>query len=193
MKECNTGITITQTAEECSGNYISSNCVATPNAITYLDLSAGASQTQINANIVSALMRKDEQISEIPIANGSETKIIAGTNVTVTGTGTNTTPYVISATGSSSGERIFTYTTSGDDITPIFIFPHGLNYAPTMVLATGNTIDTVTYYDGFTHYPLSFVAVVDSTDVTISYQNYSYYGKAPKAGINNLKWTVLCK
>lgn len=97
MEECNTGITIVKTIEECDGNYTSTNCIATPNAITYLDLSAGASQTQINANIVSALMRKDEQISEIPIANGSETKIIAGTNVTVTGTGTNTTPYVISA------------------------------------------------------------------------------------------------
>jgi hypothetical protein len=97
MEECNTGITIIQTAEECQNNYVSTNCVATPNAITYLDLSAGASQTQINANIVSALMRKDEQISEIPIANGSETKIVAGTNVTVTGTGTNLSNYVISA------------------------------------------------------------------------------------------------
>lgn len=106
MKECKTGITITQTVEECSGNYTSTNCISTPNAITYLDLSAGASQTQINANLVSALMRKDEQISEIPIANGSETKIVAGTNVTVTGTGTNLSNYVISATGNYSQKII---------------------------------------------------------------------------------------
>lgn len=97
MEECKTGITITQTAEECSGSYTSTNCISTPNAITYLDLSAGASQTQINANLVSALMRKDEQIGEIPIANGSETKIVAGANVTVVGTGTNLSNYVISA------------------------------------------------------------------------------------------------
>jgi hypothetical protein len=193
MEECNTGITITQTAEECAGNYLSTNCVATPNAITYLDISAGASQTQINANIVSALMRKDEQISEIPIANGSETKIVAGANVTVTGTGTNLSNYVISATGGSSGERIFTYTTSGDEVTPIFIFPHGLSYTPTMVLATGNTMDTLSFFDGFVHYPLLFFAFADSTNIIISYQNYDYYPKAPKIGVNNLKWTVLCK
>jgi hypothetical protein len=101
MEECNTGITITKTTEECDGNYISTNCISSPNAITYLDLSAGASQTQVNAAITSALMRKDEQISEIQIANGSETKIVAGANITVTGTGTNTNNYVISSTGGS--------------------------------------------------------------------------------------------
>jgi hypothetical protein len=101
MEECNTGITITKTAEECDGNYISTNCISSPNAITYLDLSAGASQTQVNAAITSALMRKDEQISEIPIANGSETKIIAGEGITITGTGTNTNNYIISSTGGS--------------------------------------------------------------------------------------------
>lgn len=102
MEECNTGVTIVKTSEECDGNYTSTNCIATPNAITYLDLSSGASQTSINAALVSALMRKDEQISEIPIANGSETKIIAGEGITVTGTGTNVSNYIISSTNTYS-------------------------------------------------------------------------------------------
>ena len=104
MEECTTGITITQTAEECSGNYVSTNCVSTPNAITYLDLSAGASQTSINAALTSALMRKDEQIVAIPVPDGSETKVVAGVNVTVTGTGTNLSPYVVNTESAGSIE-----------------------------------------------------------------------------------------
>jgi len=42
--------------------------------------------------------------SEIPApADGSETKVTAGTNVTVTGAGTTASPYVVNATG--AGER----------------------------------------------------------------------------------------
>lgn len=88
---------------------------------------------------------------------------------------------------------ILTHTANGDGITPIFIFPHGLSYTPTMVLATGNTIDTVSFFDGFNHHHLLFFAFADSTNITISYQNYDYYPKVPKIGLNNLKWTVLCK
>jgi hypothetical protein len=89
--------------------------------------------------------------------------------------------------------KLLLVTSSGDEVTPIFIFPHGLSYTPTMVLATGNTMDTLSFFDGFNHYPLLFFAFADSTNITISYQNYDYYPKVPKIGLNNLKWTVLCK
>jgi len=38
----------------------------------------------------------------LPAADGSETKVIAGTNVTVTGAGTTASPYVVNATGATT-------------------------------------------------------------------------------------------
>lgn len=40
------------------------------------------------------------------IIDGSETKVQAGTNVTITGTGTTTSPYVISSTSGSGGTKL---------------------------------------------------------------------------------------
>ncbi|WP_036384101.1 hypothetical protein [Muricauda sp. MAR_2010_75] len=48
----------------------------------------------------------------IPVADGSETIVTAGTNVTVTGSGTSGNPYVINSTASGSG------TPDDDSVTP---------------------------------------------------------------------------
>lgn len=96
IKNCYTGTAIEQIEEGCKGNYISTDCIQTPNAISYLDLPAGSSQTEVNAAITSSLLFKDQQISEI-----SATKIEAGENVEITGVGTEEQPYVISSLGGS--------------------------------------------------------------------------------------------
>jgi len=49
-----------------------------------------------------------------PLLDGSETKITAGTNVTVTGAGTIASPYVVNSTG--TGTTSPQWTTSGDNI-----------------------------------------------------------------------------
>jgi hypothetical protein len=103
---CNTGISIPTLlpTEPCGGNYISTNCVASPNANSELDLPIGATQTQTNAAITAALLHKEEQIqsiitdiSNIPQTDGSETKLTAGDNIDITGAGTDDTPYIINS------------------------------------------------------------------------------------------------
>ena len=44
--------------------------------------------------------------TEIPVADGSETKITAGTDVTITGSGTTASPYVVNATSSGGTHYI---------------------------------------------------------------------------------------
>lgn len=95
METCYNGVAIPPKAvEACGGDYKSTDCILTPNALTYLSLPVNSSQSEINAAIQSSLMAKDELILEI---DGSETKVIAGPNVVVTGTGTVLDPYVVEA------------------------------------------------------------------------------------------------
>lgn len=49
----------------------------------------------------STLAQAVNKYGQIIVVDGSETKVTAGTNVTVTGTGTTATPYVLNATGGS--------------------------------------------------------------------------------------------
>lgn len=95
--------------------------------------------------------------------------------------------------GGSGGLNIFTYTTSGDGVNPIFLVPHNLGYTPTMVMVTGNTKDAVTndYYQS--NYDYVFYANATSTHIVITYNYHEYYGGAPNEGVNNLKWTIICK
>jgi hypothetical protein len=67
MDNCNTGITIPNLlpTEPCNGNYISTDCIASPNANSALDLPIGATQTQTNAAITAAILHKEEQIQSI--------------------------------------------------------------------------------------------------------------------------------
>ena len=97
-KNCIKGTTIIQIPDECNGgNFLSTSCIQTPNSLTYLDLPAGSNQTQINAAIISSLTYKDQEISEIPIYDGSETKVESGDNISITGIGTEEEPYIINS------------------------------------------------------------------------------------------------
>ena len=93
---CYTGTAIEQLEEGCAGDYTSTDCTQTPNAISYLDLPAGSSQTEINAALTASLLFKDQQIAEF-----SSTVIEAGDNIEVTGVGTEENPYIISSTFST--------------------------------------------------------------------------------------------
>ena len=131
IKNCYTGTAIEQEEEGCGNNYISTNCVQTPNTISYLNISAGSTQTEINAAITSSLIFKDQQISEI-----SSTKIEAGENVEITGIGTEEQPYIINALGGSNPQsldetvsigniindkEIFIYNTQGGEGSEIYL------------------------------------------------------------------------
>tara|TARA_R110000782_G_scaffold181647_1_gene271942 strand:- start:257 stop:520 length:264 start_codon:yes stop_codon:yes gene_type:complete len=61
---CNNGISIpTLGVEECGGDYTNTNCVINPNIITYLNLPANSTMTEIVTALVLALQYKDEQIN----------------------------------------------------------------------------------------------------------------------------------
>lgn len=100
-KNCAKGVTIVQIPDECNGgNFLSTSCVQTPNAISYLDLPAGSNQTQINAALVSSLIYKDQEIDNI---EAGQTAIIAGDNIILEGDGSGATPYIISSSIDTSG------------------------------------------------------------------------------------------
>jgi|SRR3990170_3802508 len=66
MTNCYTGINAIQTiTNECNGENVSTNCVLSPEANITLSLSAGASQTQTNAALTTALIYKEQQIQTI--------------------------------------------------------------------------------------------------------------------------------
>jgi len=94
INNCYTGTAIEQLEEGCAGNYTSTDCTQTPNAISYLDLPAGSSQTEINAALTASLLFKDQQIAEF-----SSTVIEAGDNIEITGVGSEENPYIVSSTG----------------------------------------------------------------------------------------------
>jgi hypothetical protein len=51
--------------EECSGNYISTNCITIPEANTTLSLPVNATQTQVNNALTTALIYKEQQIAAL--------------------------------------------------------------------------------------------------------------------------------
>lgn len=66
MENCFTGISVpTPIQAPCGGEFTSTECVATPNAMPDLELAAGATQEQINIAIKNALVQKDAQIATI--------------------------------------------------------------------------------------------------------------------------------
>jgi len=61
--DCITNVEIpTPLTEPCNGDYISSSCIVIPEANVTLDLSIGASQTEVNAALTAALIYKEQQI-----------------------------------------------------------------------------------------------------------------------------------
>jgi hypothetical protein len=64
--ECIDGVEIpTPLIEPCRGDYISTDCIASPSANVTLDLPIGANQTQTNTAITSALVYKEQQITNL--------------------------------------------------------------------------------------------------------------------------------
>lgn len=112
MTECYNGISVIpqQIEEPCGGVYTSTDCIQSPNANVTLDLPSGATQTQTNAALTTALVYKEQQIqsilSDITQLDGSETKIEAGDNVTITGIGTNLNPFVVNALGGGGNQDL---------------------------------------------------------------------------------------
>ena len=111
--KCYSGIEVPQQIEEpCGGKYTSTDCIASPNANIILDLPSGASQTETNAALTTALVYKEQQVEDLRNSllaiDGSETKIVAGNNITVIGTGTNLNPYIVNT---ENLQKIISYTT----------------------------------------------------------------------------------
>ena len=63
MENCYIGVTMEAPIEApCGGEFKSTACIVETNAISYLNLPAGATQSQINAALINALLYKDQQI-----------------------------------------------------------------------------------------------------------------------------------
>ena len=71
--------------DPCGGNPISTNCVQSPTANPYLSLPSGATQTQINAALSSALIYKDSQIATISNQPPLQLKTVGGIGLVGTG------------------------------------------------------------------------------------------------------------
>lgn len=66
MENCYNGITTpTPIAAPCGGEYTSTDCVATPTAMPYIEVVSGATQTEINNNLVLALQAANVQIQDL--------------------------------------------------------------------------------------------------------------------------------
>lgn len=64
MEDCYNGIAIpNRIVEECNGDYKSTDCILSPNALAYLGLPANSSQADINTAIEASLLAKDEGIA----------------------------------------------------------------------------------------------------------------------------------
>lgn len=142
--DCVTNVNIpTPIAEKCQGVYTSTDCIIIPEANATLDLPADSTQTEVNDALTAALIYKQQQIEALeaaPVPDGSETKVTAGTNVTVTGTGTIAAPYIINTTDSSP-YKVYTAT----------LTQNGTN--PPTVNILQNTIGTITWaYGGIGYY-----------------------------------------
>ena len=68
--------------------------------------------------------------------DGSETKVNAGSNVTVTGSGTTADPYVIAATGGSAADGSETKVNAGSNVT---VTGSGTTADPYVIAATGGS------------------------------------------------------
>jgi len=58
-------IEIPNLIEPCNGVYYSTNCISIPEANVTLDLSIGASQTEVNDALTTALIYKEQQVQEL--------------------------------------------------------------------------------------------------------------------------------
>lgn len=97
---CNNHIQIVQSEDICQGETKPASCVLDSSIYAELGLEANSSQQQINQaqylaalNIKATIENIDATVSGL---DGSETKIEAGDNVEITGSGTTLNPYIVS-------------------------------------------------------------------------------------------------
>lgn len=99
---CNNYVTPIFEEDLCQGEVKSAACVKDSTAYPELSLPSNSSQQQINQaqylaalNIKATIENIDATVSGL---DGLETKIEAGDNVEITGTGTTVNPYIVSST-----------------------------------------------------------------------------------------------
>lgn len=100
---CNNGISIpTLETDPCNGERIGAGCVVDSGIYSELSLSANATQQEINQAMYLAYLNLKATTDNIDATvsglDGLETKIEAGDNVEITGTGTIVNPYIVSST-----------------------------------------------------------------------------------------------
>lgn len=99
---CNNGISIpTLETDPCNGERIGAGCVVDSGIYSELSLSANATQQEINQAMYLAYLNLKATTDNIDATvsglDGSETKIEAGDNVEITGSGTTVNPYIINS------------------------------------------------------------------------------------------------
>ncbi len=144
MENCYQGITVpTPIVPPCGGEYISTECVATPAPIVVLDIPAGDTQAHINTAIANALQNKDNQITDINniIEPYRERRIYRGTFLgSILSTPVESTINDLAIVNSSTG--IYTLTSSAFTLaTNILITP---NSATDDVVITYNYVNALT-------------------------------------------------
>jgi len=96
-----------KTAESITGTV---NYTETDPVYTAWDKSTGIIITESQISDLTHTVDTDTQLDSIDIANlgyvAGVTQVTAGTNVTVTGSGTTASPYVVNATGGTSGHYV---------------------------------------------------------------------------------------
>ena len=122
--------------------------VSVASGVTATDTTNWNNKLDIEADPVFEAWDKDyaDLINTPAAADGSETKVTAGTNITVTGTGTTASPYVVNATthyiGESYGGGIVFYVYDNGQ--------HGL------IAATSDQITGIQWYNGTGRYTGAF-------------------------------------
>ena len=104
-------------------------------------ITAGALTTTVNGIAATAVT--------LPVADGSETKVNAGANVTVTGAGTTASPYVVNAAGTTDA----TTTANGivrlaGDLSGTAAAPAVANLAINTAKLSDNAVTTAKIVDG---------------------------------------------
>ncbi|MEX2410746.1 MAG: DUF1566 domain-containing protein [Candidatus Paceibacterota bacterium] len=101
----NTPTTITTAQAAAITSNTAKNTYPEADATKLASIEEGA-EVNVQADWNQATTTADDYIKNKPsiptAADGSETKVTAGTNVTVTGTGTTASPYVVNATGATA-------------------------------------------------------------------------------------------
>lgn len=96
---CNNYVQIVQSEDICLGERKSASCVIDSSVYSEISLPANSTQQEINqALYLTAITSKlitDGLQTQIDLVDGSETKIIAGNNISIEGVGTISNPYII--------------------------------------------------------------------------------------------------